>query len=414
MTVKTKKPACQKCQTYLESLQKFLKLSPKELLLLSHPQKIASFNIPIKKDNGERVSYKGYRVQFNNALGPTKGGIRFHSGVNLEEVTLLAFLMSLKCALVGLPYGGAKGGIAVDPKTLSVTELERLSRGYIRKVFPIIGPDKDVPAPDVNTDEQIMAWMVDEFSKIKGQWTPTALTGKPLNLGGSEGRVMATSLGGAYVVRRLAQRFNLNLKKLKVAIVGTGNVGGNLARILDSWGMKIIALGDSQGGIFNPKGLSVGKVLDFKEEGHSLGEIAGVEKISNEALLEIDCDLLIPAALEDQITKKNADKIKAKIILEMANSPTTTEADQILAKKKIKVIPDILANSGGVIVSYFEWLQNLKEVHWSEKLVFKKLEDKITTALDQLLNTAEKNNWDLRSAAQIIAIKKILFAERKR
>lgn len=410
--MRTKKQIiCKGCLSYLENLTKDLKLTKKEINLLAKPKRIYCFKVPLRRDSGKTSYFQGYRVQYNDALGPTKGGIRFHPEVNLEEISLLAFLMALKCSLVGLPFGGAKGGVAIDPKSLSKKELERLSRSYIRKVYKFIGPKRDMPAPDVNTDEQVMAWMVDEYGKIKGKFAPAAITGKPIKLGGSEGRLTSTAQGGAYVLRESVRRQKLNPKKLTVVIQGLGNVGGNLARILDSWGFKIIAVSDSTTGIYNQKGLDIKKIVAFKEKDGSLKEMQKVKKISNEELLELKCDILIPAALGNQITKKNARKIKAPFILEMANSPTTPEADRILLKRGIIIVPDILANSGGVIVSYFEWVQNLKREHWSEEEVFKKLEEKISKAFDRLLATPKGKGWNLRTAAHIMAVKKILQAE---
>jgi len=406
------KNICENCKGYLEIFSKRIGLSRQEIELLSRPEKILAFNIPLKMDSGQTRFFDGYRVQHNSALGPTKGGIRFHPSVNLEEVKELAFLMALKCAAVDLPFGGAKGGVRINPKELSQSELERLSRGYLRKVDDFIGPQKDIPAPDINTDEQIMAWMVDEYSKIKGKFTPAVITGKPIGLGGSKGRIAATGLGGAYVLKRFLELEKRDGKELKMAVQGFGNVGSNIARILNDWGYKVIAVSNSQGAIHSHQGLDINKIL--LKENDSLEGVKEAKKITNQELLELDCDILIPAAIANQITGENAAKIKAKIVLEMANGPTTPEANQILLKREIKVIPDIIANAGGVIVSYFEWVQNLNNQSWPEEKVFKELKEKIIKAFDNIVLICQKENCDLRTAAYSFAIKKILEAEKAR
>jgi len=353
-------------------------------------------------------------VQYNDALGPAKGGIRFHPDVDLEEVKMLSFLMALKCSLVGLPFGGAKGGIKIDPHTLSKTELERLSRAYIREVHNYIGPNIDIPAPDMNTNEQIMAWMVDEYSKLKGKFVPGVITGKPIELGGSQGRKIATAMGGAYVLRKFLKTNNIELEGLKVVIQGFGNVGGNIAKILHEWGCKIIAVSCAHGGIYDENGLDIPKIIEKAEPGKALPECDNAKKISNEELLALECDVLIPAATSHQITKENAKDIKTKIILEMANAPVTTKADTMLMERGINIIPDILANAGGVIVSYFEWVQNSRNEYWTEKEVLEKLQEKIESAYDSIAVTCKKEVCDLRSAAHTKAIKKILKAEKLR
>jgi glutamate dehydrogenase/leucine dehydrogenase len=412
--MKEEKNVCINCKTHLEKLLEKRKIDKEDLDLLKKPKRTLTFNIPLKRDNGKIEFFNGYRVQYNDALGPTKGGIRYHPEVDLEEVETLAFLMALKCSLVDLPYGGAKGGIEIDPKTLSKKELEKLSRNFIIAIHNSIGPEIDIPAPDVNTDGEIMAWMVDEYSKLKGKFTPAVITGKPIELGGSQGREISTSLGGAYILKKLGEKENLKPEETKIVIQGFGNVGNNIAKILHDWKYKIIAVSDSEGGIYNKEGLDINDILSKQKDKRALPEVKDAKKISNKELLELECDILIPAAISDQITKENANKIKSKIILEMANAPVSPEADEILAKKGIKVIPDILANSGGVIVSYFEWYQNMNNEKWSEEEVFKKLEKKITKAFDEVYSICKSRSCDIRNASYILAIERIVEAEKKK
>lgn len=408
------KDLCLDCVIHLQTLEEKTGLSDLENELLKKPRRVLTFNIPLRMDSGEVKFFNGYRVQYNDALGPCKGGIRFHPDVDLEEVKMLSFLMALKCSVAGLPFGGAKGGIKVDPHTLSETELERLSRAYIREVHNYIGPNIDIPAPDINTNEQVMAWMVDEYSKLKGRFVPAVITGKPIELGGSKGRKTATAVGGAFVLKKFLKTNNIKPEGLKVAIQGFGNVGGNIAKVLHEWGCNIIAVSCAHGGIYDKNGLDIPKIIDAVEPGKAIPECNGAKRISNEELLALECDVLIPAATSHQITKENANDIKAKIILEMANAPITTEADTILMQRGIKIIPDILANSGGVIVSYFEWVQNSRNEYWTEEEVFKKLEEKIGAAFDSIAATCKQEVCDLRSAAHTKAIKKILKAEKLR
>lgn len=412
--IKENKNICIDCRSRLESLQDEMNLSDTERQLLSRPKRVFTFSIPLRMDDGSVKIFNGYRVQYNDALGPTKGGIRFHPDVDLSEVETLSFLMALKCSLSGLPFGGAKGGIEVDPSRLSRGEKERLTRGYVREVHKFVGPDVDIPAPDVNTDQEVMAWFVDEYSKIKGRFIPGVVTGKPLSIGGSEGREEATALGGAFVLNKLLSK---NKKKNKsivtVAVQGFGNVGGNIARILDSWGYRIVAVSDVGGAIYNPKGLDIKKMCHVKNSLKcKIQEVVGGKKISNEALLELPVDVLIPAALSKQITSKNATKIKAKVILEMANAPIAEDVDGVLRKNKITVVPDILANSGGVIVSYFEWVQNSQNQYWDKNKVNELLKNKIEKAFDDVYEVAKDK--DMRGASYRIAINRILEAERLR
>ncbi len=402
---------CIDCYNQVDKVAKLLSLSQAELDILTIPKRIMTFSFPVKLDSGDVRYFTGYRVQFNDALGPTKGGIRFHPEVNLEEIKNLAFLMTLKCAVVNLPYGGAKGGVMIEPKRFSEQELERISRGYIREINGFIGPNIDIPAPDVNTDARVMAWMLDEYEKLNGRHAPAVITGKPLLLGGSRARDFSTSIGGAYVLQEITNNIDIKPNKANVAIQGFGNVGMNIARILHEDDYKIVAVSDSKSGIYNPKGLNIRDVIKHKEERGSLAEFKDAKIISNEELLELDTNILIPAALEDQITKKNTSNIKAKLILEMANRPITPEADDILLENGIFVVPDILANAGGVVVSYFEWVQNSTNFYWSEQEVLDKLKSYMTNAVKELLNVCTDFKCDMRKSLYINAIKKILEAE---
>ena len=373
---------------------------------LRQPNRDIRISIPVKMDDGSVKIFEGYRVEYNNTLGPYKGGIRYHPDTEISEVKALAFWMALKCAVAGIPMGGGKGGITVTPKDLSKGELERLSRGWVRGLADVLGPHKDVPAPDVNTTPEIMAWMSDEFEKITGDKTRATFTGKPIEKGGSEGRGPATGLGGFYVFNSLRTHMNLP-EKCNIAVQGFGNVGNNAAKIFIEHGHKIIAISDSKGGIYNADGLDIEKLTKHKQDTGSLSGFMNSKNITNEELLELSCDLLIPAAFENVITDKNADKIGAKAIMELANGPLTPEADEILFKKDIPVVPDILANSGGVTVSYFEWEQNLKNEHWGEKEVFAKLRSMIEDAAGKILQKSKESKTSLRMGAFILALERI-------
>ncbi len=393
---------------------KELKINPEELEILRHPQKILSVNFPINTSQGIKI-ISGYRVQYNNALGPTKGGIRYHPNVNLNEVTALGFWMTLKCALLDLPYGGAKGGVKINPKEFNEKDLEIISREYIRQIFDFIGPNKDIPAPDVYTNSKIMGWIVDEYSKIKGEFTPAVITGKPLDLGGIKGREYATAKGGYYILKQVIKKQEKEMKNLKVVMQGFGNAGSNLAKFLYEEGCKIIAVCDSTSGIYDENGLDILKLIKHKAE---TGKVQGFEQakeISNKEVLETKTDILIPAALENAITGENAENIQANIILELANGPISYEADKILNKKNVLVIPDILANAGGVVVSYFEWMQNLSNEIWEEEKVLSELEKKMTNAFSIIYEDyILKYNLDFRTACYIYSIKRILKAEKAR
>ncbi|MBN2127400.1 MAG: Glu/Leu/Phe/Val dehydrogenase [Candidatus Diapherotrites archaeon] len=386
-----------------------LKDVPKDLLeAAKKPKRSLIVNIPVKMDNGKIKVFTGFRVQFNDSRGPTKGGIRFHPNVSLDEVTALSFWMTVKNTVAGVPYGGGKGGIIVNPKELSEGELERLSRNYIKAIHQFVGEKIDVPAPDVYTTPQIMAWMMDEFEKIKGLHTPGVITGKPIVLGGSLGRDKATAQGGLFVLMEAIKACNITGKK--IAIQGFGNAGAVMAELANNAGFKVIAVSDSKGGILNESGLDIEKLTEFKESKGSVKGFPGSKEISNEELLALECDVLVPAALESVITKENASKVKAKMILELANGPTTPEADEILNKKGIHLIPDVLANSGGVTVSYFEWVQNLYGYYWTKEEVNEKLRIKMVQAFNNLLSTKNAFKCSFRESAYIFAIKEITDA----
>ena len=392
---------------------------------LKSPDNVLQVAIPVRMDDGGLKVFEGYRVQYNNSRGPYKGGLRFHPKTDLNEVKALSFWMAIKCAVAGIPYGGAKGGITVDPKKLSVGELERLTRVFTQKLAGFIGPEKDIPAPDVNTNPQIMAWMVDEFSKIKGYNVPGVVTGKPLEVGGSLGRNEATGLGGFFVFERLAKKLKLNPKKTTVAIQGFGNVGSNLAIFLHKAGYKIVAVSDSQGGIWNKNGHDMDPVEVMKAK-KKAGQIDGCyckgtvcdclnfSKIDNEKLLELPVDVLVPAALEGSINEKNAGRVKAKIVLEMANGGVTPEAEEKLNKKGVVVVPDVLANAGGVVVSYFEWVQNLQNYYWGLEEVNQKLEKIMDDSFEAVWQRKEKYQTNLRMGAFALALERIEGAMRAR
>jgi glutamate dehydrogenase/leucine dehydrogenase len=373
---------------------------------LKEPNHDIRISLPVTMDDGSTKIFEGYRVEYNNALGPYKGGIRYHPQTEINEVKALAFWMTLKCAVAGIPMGGGKGGITVEPKNLSKAELERLSRGWVRGLAHVLGPHKDVPAPDVNTTPEIMAWMADEFEKITGDKTGATFTGKPIDKGGSEGRGEATGLGGFYVFDVLRKELALP-EKCTVVIQGFGNVGGNAARIFAEHGHTVMAVSDSAGAIYKKEGLDLKKVEAHKKTTGSLKDFPEARNITNGELLEIPCDLLIPAAFENVITSSNADKIKGRAILELANGPITPEADEILFKKNIHVVPDILANSGGVTVSYFERDQNLKGEHWSEKEVLEKLKPIMEEASKKTLEKSKESSTSLRMGAFILALERI-------
>jgi len=391
----------------LEKASQIMNLDPNKKAILSAPDRVIEVSIPLKKDNGEVEVFKGFRSQYNNSLGVYKGGIRFHPGVTKEEVMALSFWMMIKCAAVNIPLGGGKGGVIVNPKELSEEEIERLSRGYVDKLWRNIGSGIDVPAPDVYTTPQIMGYMRDQYEKHIGQDDPGVITGKPIEQGGSEGRSFSTAQGGVYCTIKLAEKLQMNPSETSVAIQGFGNAGSYMAKILSVLGYKIVAVSDSKGAIYNANGLDALAVEAHKAESGSVIDFEGAENISNEEILSSNCDILVPAALENVITKENAAEVKAKAIVELANGPTTPEADEILKEKGIILVPDVLANAGGVTVSYFEWDQNIKGEHWSEEDVLEKLEKIMNTAFDEIWEAKEKYAIDMRTAAFVKALERI-------
>jgi len=390
---------------------------------IATPERILIVSIPVKMDNGRIKTFTGYRVQHNTARGPAKGGIRYHPNVCLDEVKSLAFWMSIKNAVVGIPYGGGKGGVACNPKEMSQDELERLTRGYAAAIAKFVGPDVDIPAPDVGTNAQIMGWFADEYFKITGKYEPGIITSKPLSIGGSVGRGTATGRGGFFVTVEAAKAFNIPLKDAKVSIQGYGNVAQPIAKYLHELGCKIIAVSDSVGGAYNPEGMHPIKLAEHKQKTRTVKGFPGSQEIGTADPLTVDCDILIPAALENQITKENADDVKAKLIVELANGPITPEADKILREKGVIILPDVLANAGGVTVSYFEWVQNRMGYYWTEEEVDDKLRQIMTKAFKEIYQTAKQHVLDrsfkvhseahelnLRIAAYILAVKRIYEA----
>jgi glutamate dehydrogenase/leucine dehydrogenase len=387
---------------------------------LTEPERIIQVHLPLRLDNGEVITFQGYRVQHNSYKGPYKGGLRFHPDVSMDEVKALAFWMTMKTALIDIPFGGGKGGITIDPKTLTNPELERLTRLFTKRITHAIGPDKDIPAPDVNTNPTIMEWIADEYSKQVGEKTLAVVTGKPIGKGGSQGRTEATGLGGVYVLSEVVRRMGLEPKNLTVALQGFGNVGYYASYYLKQKGFTVVALSDSKSGIYVPSGIESPELIrQCKEKSGSLAgcycfgsdcdirfkqQLKG-QNITPEEILTLPVDIIVPAALNTVITKTNAEDIKAKIILEMANGPTTTKADEILEKKHITVIPDILANAGGVAVSYFEWYQNIHHEEWSKNDVFEKLKRKMLKATDAVWKTMQEQKTTMRDAAYITALR---------
>lgn len=411
--VETSNPFHTAQQQLREACEK-LELEPSIYELLKEPARVLSVSIPVKMDSGETRTFLGYRAQHCDVVGPTKGGIRFHPDVCLDEVKALSMWMTFKCGVVGLPFGGGKGGVICNPKKLSKGELERLSRGYIRAIAPIVGPEKDIPAPDVYTNPQVMAWMMDEFSQIRGYNSPGVITGKPIVLGGSLGRNEATARGCAIAIREAAERMGIELCQATAAIQGFGNAGNIGARLLKELGITIVAVSDSSGAILNRDGLDPQAVFAHKQEVGTVVGFPGAQCISNEELLALECDILVPAALENVITKRNAADIRARIVAEAANGPTTPDADIILHDRGVLVIPDILANSGGVTVSYFEWVQNLANLYWTETEVNQRLEEKMVTAFGRTFQMSVDRCVDMRTAAYMVALERIAEALRAR
>ena len=402
-------------QSALEQLGRAVAVKPFDPTLierLSVPEREVRVSIPVLMDDGTTKLFEGYRVQHSSLRGPYKGGIRYHEQADNNEVRALAFWMTLKCTVANIPMGGGKGGVTVNPKLLSKTELERLSRGFVRMLYPVFGPRIDVPAPDVNTTPEILGWMADEYTTLTGDTTGAAFTGKPVGKGGSEGRGLATGMGGFYVFEALKEHLQLPTA-CRTVVQGMGNVGGNAAAIFQKHGHKIVAISDSKGGIVHEAGLDIAAVEIYKKDTGTLTGFPGARAVSNAELLELPCDVLIPAALENQITKDNASRMQAKLVLELANGPTTPEADDILFARGITVIPDILANAGGVVVSTFEWEQNLKNEHWTEEAVLQKLRQLLTVEAVHVWKHATELKTDLRRAAFVVALSRLDATLRK-
>ncbi len=401
-------------QTQIEEGVKYLPEIPRYVIkIMKEPERFLEVNFPVKMDNGAIECFKGFRSQHNTARGPAKGGIRYHWGVSADEVRALSVWMSFKCAVAGIPYGGAKGGIICNPKELSESELERLSRRFFSEIAVIVGPEKDIPAPDVYTNPKIMAWFADTYTKVSGRniWPDRGVvTGKPLEFGGSLGRDAATARGCQFNVLEALEKKGIDINGVTIAVQGYGNAGSFFASLMQEAGAKIIALSDSRGGIYSEDGIDAKAVLEHKIKNQSVMNFPNTKSISNEELLELEVDVLSPAALENVITNKNADNVKAKIIAELANGPTTPEADEILYKKGIFVIPDILANSGGVTVSYFEWLQNLQWFYWKEKEIDHRLKELMVNAFNAVYDISQLKKINMRTAAYVLAIKRIAEA----
>jgi glutamate dehydrogenase (NAD(P)+) len=381
---------------------------------IKHARREFIVRFPLRYDDGHIELLTGYRVQHNTLRGPAKGGIRFHPNVDLDEVRALAGWMTWKCAVVGIPYGGAKGGVQCDPSIMSKDELERLTRRYTWEISPIIGPDKDIPAPDVNTNPQVMAWIVDTYSVFKGYTCPSVVTGKPVAIGGSLGRLRATSQGVVYVLQESAKLLGFDLGRATAVVQGYGNVGYHAAELLEQMGVKVVAVSDVRGGIINEKGLDTAKVYEHCQRTRSVVDYPEADNLTNAELLGLPCDVLIPAALEGQITQRNAASIKAKVIVEGANGPTSPFADDILYDKGIFVVPDILANAGGVTVSYFEWVQNVQKLFWSEETINSQLREIMTRAFHEVQAISAREKVNLRTAAYMLAIERVAEAKRLR
>lgn len=402
-------------QAQLDAVADFMALDDDLRLFLRTPQRELIVHFPVQMDDGHMRIFTGFRVHHNMAKGPTKGGIRYHPDVTLDECRALAMWMSWKCALMNLPYGGAKGGVIVNPKELSLRELEKMTRRYTTEISPFIGPERDIPAPDVGTNAQVMAWIMDTYSMHRGYSIPAVVTGKPIAVGGTVGREYATGLGVTYVTRSLLkQRFGRSLEDASVAIQGFGNVGSWTARSMHERGARVVGISDVHGGIYNSRGLDLRQLTRHIAESGTVVGFPNADTVSNQDLLELDVDVLVPAALEGQITKENASRVRAKVIAEGANGPTTPDADHILHDKGVTVIPDILCNAGGVVVSYFEWVQSLQSFFWDEGEVRRTMEKKLLDNLDAVISVTVRRGCDLRTAAYTIAIDRIIEAVKLR
>jgi glutamate dehydrogenase (NAD(P)+) len=401
-------------QAQFDLAAKRLNLDEAMRRVLREPRRELTVHFPVKMDDGSVQVFTGYRVQHNLGRGPAKGGIRYHQDVSLDEVKALAMWMTWKCAVVGIPYGGGKGGVIVDPKKLSQKELEALTRRFFTEIEVLVGPEKDIPAPDVNTNAQVMAWMMDTYSMHMGYTVPGVVTGKPISLGGSEGRNEATARGTVYCIVEAARHLGIELDKARVSIQGFGNAGSIAAQLISAEKATVVAVSDSTGGIHNPNGLEINRVIQWKQEHGTVQGFPGSKDITNAQVLEVDCEILIPAALENQITERNAGNVKARLIAEAANGPTTPEADEILWKAGKFMIPDILCNAGGVTVSYFEWVQDLNRDHWSEQVVNEKLKGIMVKAFQETLAIARREQINMRTAAYLLAVKRVAEATQMR
>jgi len=406
-----KETTCELCSLELDRVSEVESLTERDIGLLRQPRRRVNVSIPVRMDDGTVEHFPSFRIQYNGSRGPTKGGIRYHPGVDEDEVDELAFLMTLKCAVAGLPFGGAKGGVQVDPEELSEGELERLSRAYVDEYHDVIGPQKDIPAPDVNTNAKVMGWMMDEYESVAGERAPGVITGKPPEIGGSEGREYATSLGGAVVLDEFVEYEGMG-EELDVAIQGMGNVGSYLAEFLDERGYNVVAVSDSSGGVYDGDGIDVPAMVDEYRES---GDLDGFgDAVTNDELLTLDVDVLVPAAIEDQITDENVDDVRADAVLEMANGPTTPSADERLSERGVPVVPDILANAGGVTVSYFEWVQNEANEYWLETKVNEKLAEQMRGAFRGIRSVKQNGDLTWRSAAYVHGVNTVLDAEAHR
>ncbi|MFD2045887.1 Glu/Leu/Phe/Val dehydrogenase [Ornithinibacillus salinisoli] len=409
----TKMDVLHSTQTVVKTALEKLGYPDEVFELLKEPVRMMTVRIPVRMDDGSIKIFTGYRSQHNDAVGPTKGGVRFHPDVTEKEVKALSIWMSLKAGIVDLPYGGGKGGIVCDPREMSFRELEGLSRGYVRAISQIVGPTKDIPAPDVFTNSQIMAWMMDEYSRIDEFNSPGFITGKPIVLGGSHGRESATAKGVTIAINEAAKKKGINVEGARVVVQGFGNAGSFLSKFLHDAGAKVVGISDAYGGLHDPEGLDIDYLLDRRD---SFGTVTKLfnNTISNKELLELDCDILVPAAVENQITEENAHKIKASIVVEAANGPTTMEATKILSERGVLLVPDVLASAGGVTVSYFEWVQNNQGYYWTEEEIEAKLHDKMTKAFDTIYHTSQTRRIDMRLAAYIVGVRKMAEASRFR
>jgi glutamate dehydrogenase (NAD(P)+) len=398
----------------LEDAARIMDLDPGVHEVLKHPRRALEVSVPTRMDDGSIRVFKGYRVHHNTSRGPSKGGIRYHPQVDLDEVKALAMWMTWKCAVVNIPYGGAKGGVVVDPAQLSSNELQRMTRRYASELVPLIGPEKDIPAPDMGTNEQVMAWIMDTYSTREGFSVPGVVTGKPVAIGGSAGRSMATARGVMYVTLATLKHLGMSVEEARVVVQGFGNVGGGTVQLLHEQGCRIVGVSDVAGGIHNPDGLSPQGLFAHRAKGGQLSDYEGGEPVTNAELLELDCDVLIPAAIEGQLIDENADRVKATVIVEGANGPTTPEADEIFHDRGILVVPDILANAGGVTVSYFEWVQALQAFYWSEDEVNDRLRKIMEQSYVDVLAVAEDRKVTMRNAATILGVGRVAEAHRTR